>query len=914
MSNKRNLSKDEPPRGHSQAREHKKIRGEYMLPVGDSIEDSIKAFLHTNSRDLGEVPDPENLKIIQEVSTPTRKVVRFQQQQNNIPVLYTNIVVQLDKSNRIKQVDLGHTSNTNIIQPSADRNISPEEAIKYASESLGSFTLRKKPVAPIQVYYPTPNGLKLAYQVLILTREPEHDWQIIVDAYTGDVLEKKDLIFHIDGQGLVFDPNPVVTANNNTYRDPDAVASTCGFSGTSRATIDAERVTRTLRDITFSGGTHKLEGPFVKLRNFGTPNIAPPEEANANDFNYSSGDPRFEAVMVYYHVDTIQRYIQSLGITTAHNSQIEADAHDETGGGGAFFSPGDRGIHFGSSGTCRPDRAEDGDVMLHEYGHAIQNNQVPGWGVTNPVTGRAETRAMGEGFGDILACVFFAEMAGGFQREVFEDWIFGDVAGLRRVDGTKVYPADWVNQEHGDGEIWSAALWNIYRTIGGDSSITSDRQAARYTLLKSLILSHHRLAADASMPEGAEAIMEENAELDDFHGRNLMEMLNSFHDRGLLVCSPQADLYIREASDDPGVDNYVGPVFWNSPDLWIRNADDGGTTHQNPESGQDNWFYARVTNRGSVSARAFVVTFNVKPWAGTQFVYPTDFVPYISAVVGFDLAPGDSTIVKAKWPSSLMPPAGTHGCLLASVYTPIDVSPSGKHVWEHNNLAQKNLTVVDLAPNDSVVIPFHLGNINLLEPGAYRIEVRRPQKWTSLPVSIVHKDPEILKKLFNSTEVTQGIETATHAGMPVIKPKSVLRFLEPARIEILHSGTRIEPVRLNLGKDSSMDIGKEEESSTLLTTANTKFSDKDREASLVQHKPTIANNSLGETTSTNITFHPGVLAGFPIALKPRNEIQVGLKITAPADAKSGDSMEMQVVQRNAKGEIVGGITVQVNIK
>ena len=315
------------------------------------------------------------------------------------------------------------------------------------------------------------------------------------------------------------------------------------------------------------------------------------------------------------------------------------------------------GIHFGDSGPCQADRGEEADAMVHEYGHAIQDNQVPGWGVQNPITMKQETRAMGEGFGDILACVYFADRGGGYQREVFEDWVFAP-GGLRRVDGTKVYPANWNFEEHDDGEIWSAALWNIYKTIGGDSVIVAEREAARNALLKTVILRHDLLTVDASMSDGAEAVMEENAELEDYRGKHLMQMLDSFHDRGLLVTSSQADLYIREASDDPGADSYVGPVFWDSPDLWVRNADDGNTVHQNPENGQDNWFYARVSNRGAVNARAFVVTFNVKPWAGTQFVYPADFVPYVSAAVGFNLAPGGSTIVKAKWPSSLVPAGG----------------------------------------------------------------------------------------------------------------------------------------------------------------------------------------------------------------------------------------------------------------
>ena len=77
---------------------------------------------------------------------------------------------------------------------------------------------------------------------MILTREPAHDWRIIIDAHTGEILEKRDLIFEVDGQGKVFDPNPVVTANDNTFRDPTATVATCGFAGTPIATIDAQRV------------------------------------------------------------------------------------------------------------------------------------------------------------------------------------------------------------------------------------------------------------------------------------------------------------------------------------------------------------------------------------------------------------------------------------------------------------------------------------------------------------------------------------------------------------------------------------------------------------------------------------------------------------------------------------------------
>src|SRR5262249_43562171 len=161
-------------------------------------------------------------------------------------------------------------------------------------------------------------------------------------------------------------------------------------------------------------------------------------------------------------------------------------------------------------------------------------------------------------------------------------YVENGAAGLRRVDGTKVYPTDWSGEVHNDGEIWSAALWNIYRAIGGDSLALADRLAARDALLEAVILGHPLLAPQPAMPEGAEAVMNTHAELDDLRGRHLMQMLDSFHDRGLLRCDANADLYLRDDTSDPGTEPFGGSVFWESPDLWVRNADDGGLTHQEP--------------------------------------------------------------------------------------------------------------------------------------------------------------------------------------------------------------------------------------------------------------------------------------------------------------------------------------------
>jgi hypothetical protein len=129
-------------------------------------------------------------------------------------------------------------------------------------------------------------------------------------------------------------------------------------------------------------------------------------------------------------------------------------------------------------------------------------------------------------------------------------------------------------------------------------------------------------------------------------------------------------------------------------DLWIRHADDGGTAHQAPQHGRDNWFHARVRNQAEAGdGRHFVVTFRTGGSVGTDFVYPDDFLPPTAAAAGFDLGPGDSRIVKALWPRALVPPAGSHTSLLAAVITRGAHPVVGVHVWDDVKLAQKDLAI-----------------------------------------------------------------------------------------------------------------------------------------------------------------------------------------------------------------------------
>jgi Zn-dependent metalloprotease len=128
-------------------------------------------------------------------------------------------------------------------------------------------------------------------------------------------------------------------------------------------------------------------------------------------------------------------------------------------------------ITLGKGGV---DDAEDAEVIVHEYGHSVQDSQVAGFR-TN-----LESGSIGEAFSDYLAVAVTSWAAGTPEltpEACVADWDSVSYTRtvphcLRRLDGTKVYPDDLVGEVHADGEIWSRALWDI-RTALGDPTATT---------------------------------------------------------------------------------------------------------------------------------------------------------------------------------------------------------------------------------------------------------------------------------------------------------------------------------------------------------------------------------------------------------------------------------------------------------
>ena len=135
----------------------------------------------------------------------------------------------------------------------------------------------------------------------------------------------------------------------------------------------------------------------------------------------------------------------------------------------SYYIPGIDQIEMGAGGV---DDAEDPEAIWHEYGHAIQDDQVPDWGL------RYQGKAIGEGFSDYLAVTM--SQADGFDTDTTPaacvmDWNATSLTDtephcVRRTDTDKTWSGTPDGDPHADGEIWSAALWDINQQLGRDEA------------------------------------------------------------------------------------------------------------------------------------------------------------------------------------------------------------------------------------------------------------------------------------------------------------------------------------------------------------------------------------------------------------------------------------------------------------
>ena len=515
------MSREAEDRNRLKVRAHRQVAGRYYgtpkelwgftLPPGKgSAREVARAALRANRELLGIDPDLLDLPVRAVRETVGGFHVIFGQKHAGTPIHRAYVTVHMTRANEVYLIK-NRAVPSALLPAQPDARISEEAARRIAVRSA------KGPGARVldaeRMWFPVKDRLRYAYKFRVQRRKPAEEWIIFVDAVNGRVLSKYDNLAMATGWARVFNPNPVVALG-------DWVPLLDGDQPVRRLPANAYETVR-VRGIAASG---RLEGKLVTTR---------PTKSRVRSqslrFECQSHQKGFEEVNAFFHVDQAIRYVQSLGYKGrraifSRPVPINARAtHDDE----SWYSPGTKRLEFGTGDV---DDAEDGETILHEFGHALQDAICPDFGRST------EAAAMGEGFGDYFAASFFAAKKTGRGRKrllaavmTWDGILFSDPDDparrppcVRRLDSRRTFETfDHAEDadEHDNGEIWSATLWDIWRSVG--------RAVADAIIIES----HFQLDGFTTFARGARAILDADRAL--FKGQHLARLRRIFRRRGI---------------------------------------------------------------------------------------------------------------------------------------------------------------------------------------------------------------------------------------------------------------------------------------------------------------------------------------------------------------------------------------------
>src|SRR3954451_19392048 len=257
------------------------------------------------------------------------------------------------------------------------------------------------------------------------------------------------------GSGSVFVTNPVQSLGDERLtdtKDADGAVPAAAYHDVTLTHLD---------------GSGDLHGDYATI----VSETGNPAYSATETFRYTRHQDEFEQVMAYFWVTEAQKYIHSLGFGVtrpAVNNRPQAVRLNQLGADNSFATDHPKNeLRFGKGGV---DDAEDAEVILHEYGHAIHFSQ-------NFSFASEEAGAISEGFGDYWAVTVGDVVSRSLgvpartPMPCVADWDATAYTStvphcLRRVDEDLHYPEDLNGKVHHDGQIWSHALWDIRQALG----------------------------------------------------------------------------------------------------------------------------------------------------------------------------------------------------------------------------------------------------------------------------------------------------------------------------------------------------------------------------------------------------------------------------------------------------------------
>ncbi|MFM7022436.1 MAG: T9SS type A sorting domain-containing protein [Flavobacteriales bacterium] len=402
--------------------------------------------------------------------SPGGKHYSFQQSINNIAIYRAQVKVNVLKNK--KAVDVYALTFPKAISGTFGNAAIAENFIAQQS-NISKSNYRK-------IYYFQHSQLIPAYLIYLEKKGCKSEEFILNNQ--GAIVYSADLLSYsgkTDSTAVltVFNPDPITSAQT-TYGAPYA-----DDNNNDNASLHNELQQKALK-VKFQNDTFYLENDYYKIADVDLPSVTP-AFSTIDSFNFNRSENGFEDVNSFYHISTYRNHVKSLGFHNLVDFALSIDPHAHSGGDNSSFNEFSSPVSllFGDGGV---DDAEDADVVVHEFGHAISAAAAPfsnnGW----------ERKAVDEGFGDYIAASYSRSASSYHWEEIFNWDGHNEFWEGRTAVTDRHYPEDITSNKWRDGEMWSATLMQIqddlgvnitdsivYQALYGQTSNTNMRDAAQ---------------------------------------------------------------------------------------------------------------------------------------------------------------------------------------------------------------------------------------------------------------------------------------------------------------------------------------------------------------------------------------------------------------------------------------------------
>lgn len=412
-------------------------------------------------------------------------IVRFRQQHAGIPVLGRGASVMLAGAGR----SFGATRVVTRFPSATTPTLAAQSAAQVAG-ARAQVDLSAKDAA--LVWLPVGNGAQLVWGFYGgMPAAIPYVPVVMVDAHSGKVVLSVNAVKH-DRAATVHPFNPVATPTT------ESVILEALTPGATTLTTELIKVQNCVDKQTLSGGQFKIHVCEMEQK----------AVADAQgDFPYVyEGDTWLEdehaEVAFFYHATKVYSHMQSLGLPALDAKPLNGIVNLRMPQGysnfdfskmkdtslplepynnafyspqspfGSGFGPKGEGLWFGQ-GTYA-DFAYDGDVVYHEFGHAVMGHTIDFshyWHVDEQGATVAPG-AMNEGLADYFSSAITGDGNVGEYGAKNVTAGFGGV--IRSLDNDHSCPGQLSGEVHTDSTLFSGALWSVRKTLPDANRVELD--------------------------------------------------------------------------------------------------------------------------------------------------------------------------------------------------------------------------------------------------------------------------------------------------------------------------------------------------------------------------------------------------------------------------------------------------------